>query len=186
MTRFEFALYLDHRHFDEIGGCPLEGRIQRGALGESSHIELRRRDFRNWAATAKKGAGKAAATDLLEATVEIFFYAVISLEIGGNEFRGFFLIDLQILRQAKRRQAVDNSEVDHFRRTAMLGGLRHRADAEDLLRGARVNVLSRAESLDEHGIFRKMRKDSKLDLRIIGREQSPAGFGHKGGTNLPA
>src|SRR5581483_10804300 len=105
MTRFEFALYLDHRHFDEIGGCPLEGRIQRGALGESSHIELRRRDFRNWAATAKKGAGKAAATDLLEATVEFFFYAVISLKMGVIDFRGFFLLVLMFLPREKRRKA---------------------------------------------------------------------------------
>ena len=37
----------------------------------------------------------------------------------------------------------------------MLGVLRQRADAENFLRGARVDVLPGAERFDQHGVFEK-------------------------------
>ena len=92
----------------------------------------------------------------------------------------------RLLRQAERREAVDDAEVDDLGGAAMLGGLRHRADAENFLRGARVDVLAGAKGFDQHGVFGKMREDAQLDLRVVGGEQRPAGFGDEGGANLAA
>jgi hypothetical protein len=64
--------------------------------------------------------------------------------------------------------------------------LRHRADAENFLGGSRVNVLSGAERLDQHGVLREVRQDAQLDLRIIGGKERVAWAGHEGGANLAA
>src|SRR5579864_727678 len=68
----------------------------------------------------------------------------------------------------------------------MFGRLPQGTDAKNLLRRARVNILSGSERFDEHRVFRKMGQDTQFNLRIIGGEQSPTRFGDKGGANLPA
>ena len=64
--------------------------------------------------------------------------------------------------------------------------LRHRAHAENFLRGARVDVLAGAKGFDEHGVLGEMRQDAQLDLRVVGGEQRPAGLGDERGANLAA
>ena len=100
--------------------------------------------------------------------------------------RGFLLVDAELLREAERRQAVDDAEVDGLGGAAMLGVLRHGPDAENFLGGARVNVLAGAKCFDQHGVLGEMREDAQLDLRIVGGEQRPAGIGDERGANLAA
>ena len=96
------------------------------------------------------------------------------------------LLDAELLGQAKRREAVDDAEVDDLGDAAVLGRLRHGSDAEDFLRGARVDVLAGAKGFDEDRILGEMREDAQLDLRVIGGEQRPARIGDEGGANFAA
>src|SRR5258708_4188289 len=68
----------------------------------------------------------------------------------------------------------------------MLRILRHWPYAENFLRGPRVDVFAVAESLDKYGVFREMRHDAQLDLRIIRREQNLSFLGNERGANLPS
>src|ERR1700674_1696647 len=86
-------------------------------------------------------------------TLEILLHTAIASEIGGDELRGFLLVDAKLRREAERRLPVDDAEIDRFSRAAMLGVLRHWPDAEYLRGGARVDVLSGAEGLDQHGVL---------------------------------
>jgi len=59
-------------------------------------------------------------------------------------------------------------------------------NAENFLRGARVDVLASAEGFGEHRVGGAMRQNAQLDLRIIGGEQRPAGLGGERRANLAA
>ena len=60
-----------------------------------------------------------------ERALEIFFHAAIAREIGGDEMRGFFLLDAELRCQPKRRKPVNDSEIDGLSGAAVLGVLRH-------------------------------------------------------------
>ena len=182
----EFAGDFDHSEFDQIGGGALQGRVERGALGKIAHVDLLRCDFGDGADAAEERAGHAGFARLVQGFFQVFFYAAIASEIGVDEFRGFFRVDTELRGQAERRLAVDNSKINGLGGAAVRGVLRHGADAENFLRGARVDVLPGLERFDQHRVLGKMRQDAQLDLRIIGREQRIAGASGKRGANLAA
>src|SRR5690348_3201968 len=186
MTLVQFMLDLDHRQLDKVSGRALQGRIQGGPLGKATQVELWRGNLRNRPAPAKQGSGEPGTPHFVERSVQVFLYASIAFEVRGNKLGCFLLVNLEGLRESEGRKAVDNAELDDFCGPAMLGCLRHGADAKNLLRRPRVDVLTRAESLHEHGVFREMRENPKLDLGVIGREQHPAGFSDERGPNLAA
>jgi len=47
-----------------------------------------------------------------------------------------------------------------------------------------MDIFTVAESLDEHGVFRKMRHDAQLDLRVVRGQQHFPFLGNEGGANL--
>ena len=89
-------------------------------------------------------------------------------------FAASFCVDAELLGEAEGRKAVNHAEIDDFGDAAMLARLRERRDAENFLRGARVDVFAAAESFDQDGILGKMREDAQLDLRIIRGKQQAA------------
>src|SRR5277367_3375603 len=66
----------------------------------------------------------------------------------------------------------------------MFAGLRERRNIEDFLRGARVNVFTAAESLHQYWIFREVREDAQLDLRVIRGEKQGTGRGNESRANF--
>src|SRR5579872_5345823 len=184
--RDQAAVDFDHGEFDEIGGGSLERRVHRGAFGEIAQVGLRRIDFGNRADAAEHGARDAGLARFGDLAFEIFFDAAVAVEVSGDEFRGFFLVDLQILREAKGGEAVDDAEINYFGGAAMLGSLGKGRDVENFLCGARVNVLGAAKGFDENRVLGKMREDAQLDLGIIGGKQNVARLGDEGGANFAA
>ena len=116
----------------------------------------------------------------------IVFHAAITLEIFGDEMRGLFLVNAELLSEAESREAVNHAEIDDLSHAAMLGGLREGRDIENFLRGARVNVLSATEGLNEDRVAGQMREDAQLDLRIIRRKKLVTRGGDERGANLAA
>ena len=68
----------------------------------------------------------------------------------------------------------------------MIRSLRQRADSENFLRRARMDVFAIAKRFHKHGILRKMCHHAQLDLRIICGKQNFSFFRDKRGANLPA
>ena len=189
--RFEFflgqaAVEFDHGELDQVGGGALHRRIHGGAFGEIAHVGLRRIDFRDLADAPEHSFGDAGLARFGDLTVEKFFHAAIALEIFGDEFGGFFLVNVELLREAERRKAVNHAEIDDFRDAAMLARLREWRHVKNFLRGARVDVLSAPESFCQHRILGKMRENSQFDLRVIGGKQYTARRRDECGANFAA
>src|SRR5713101_3812099 len=176
----------DHRQLDQIGGGALQRRIERGTLGKVAELHLRRIDFRNRADSSEQSPRHAGLARLGKNIVQVLLHAAIAREIGVDEFRGFLLLDAQLLREPEWGKAVNDAEVDGLGGAAVLRILRHWPHAENFLRRPRVDVFTVAESLDQHGVFRKMRHNAQLDLRIVRREQYLSFLGDEGGANLPS
>ena len=106
----------------------------------------------------------------------------IFLDVGG----GFLAGDAELVGQPKRRDAVDDAEIDRFRPAAHLA--RHVLDrhAEHFRRRHGVNVEPVAEGLLQHGNVGDLGQQPQLDLRIIRRHQLVAGRGDKGAADLAA
>ena len=49
-----------------------------------------------------------------------------------------------------------------------------------------MNVVTATKCLDQQGVFGIMRQQTKLDLRVIRREQQTTGLSGEGSANLPA
>ena len=106
----------------------------------------------------------------------------VFLDVGG----GFLAGDAELVGQPKRRDAVDDAEIDRFRPAAHLA--RHVLDrhAEHFRCRHGVNVEPVAERLLEHGNVGDLRKQPQFDLRIIRRHQLVAGRGDEGAADLAA
>ena len=89
-------------------------------------------------------------------------------------------------REPERRLPVDDSEVDRLGVAAMLRRHHQRRHAENLGRGARVDILAVAERVHQHRIARHVRQQPQLDLRIIGDDQLPARPRHERRANFAA
>src|SRR5258708_1717703 len=109
-------------------------------------------DSRSRRDSSEKSLPHAALARLGKNIVQVLLHAAIAREIGADEFRGFFLIDSQLLREPEGRKAINDAEVDGLGGAAVLRSLRQRPHAEDFLRRPRVDVFTVAESLDEHGV----------------------------------
>ncbi len=98
----EAAIELDHGEFDEVGGGALHGRVHGGAFGEVAHVRLGRIDFRDGADAAEHGFDVAGFAGVCDLGVEEFFHAAVAFKIDGDEVRGFFLFDAELLRETRK------------------------------------------------------------------------------------
>ena len=134
--RGQAAIKFDHGELNEIGGGALHGRVHGCALGEIAHIGLGRIDFGDLANAAEESACDAGLTRFGDLTIEELFDAAVALEISGNELRGLFLVNAELLGQAEGRKTVNHAEIDDFCDAAMLTRLSEWRDVENFLRGA--------------------------------------------------
>src|SRR5258708_12668897 len=109
-------------------------------------------EFRNGADSAEQSLRHAALARIGKNIVQVLLHTAIAREIGVDKFRGFLLLDAQLLREAEWRKAVYDAEIDGLGGAAVLPILRHRPHAENFLRPPRVDVFPVAECLDEHRV----------------------------------
>ena len=121
--------------------------IERGSLRKVAQLHLRRSNLGNRANSSEQRLCYACLARFGKHVVQIFLHASVPREISIDKLRRFFLLDAQLLRETERREAINDSEVDGLRCSAMVRGLRQWADAEDFLRRARMDVLAVAKRL---------------------------------------
>src|SRR5208337_4052646 len=128
-------------------------RIQRSALRKIPQLHLRSIDFRDWPDSAEKGFRHTGLASFDEHIVQVLLHAAVAREIGVDELRGFLLPDSQLLREAERREPVDDAKVDRFCRAAVLRGLRQWPNAKNFLGCPRMNVLAIAKRFQQHRVL---------------------------------
>src|SRR5215467_3967554 len=175
----------DHRQLDQVRRRTLQRRVQRRSLREIAQLDLRRQDLRYGPDPAEQSARFAAFTGLFQHPVQVGFDALVARKIRRDKTRRLLLRHVDLLRQAERRKPVNNSKIDGFRRAPVLGSLRQRTDAKDLLRRAGVYVFAVPERFHQHRILRKVRHHPQFDLGIIGRKQNLSLLRHKRRADLP-
>ena len=90
-----------------------------------------------------------------------------------------FCGDFQVRREPERAHAVEDAEVDHFGRPALLGRHQKGIHPQDVRRGRPVDVLARLERRHEGRVLGDVGEDAQLDLAVIGDHQPVA----RGATN---
>src|SRR5262249_28898547 len=127
------------------------------------------------AATAAKDRGDVAvAAAAVERVDHELGYAAIGFEVPVDERGGFFVRNAEAFRESKGALAINDAEVDRLGAGTLGGSDFRKRDAEDLAGDERVDVVVAFEGSAHGGVVGVVRKDTELDLRIIGAEQLPA------------
>ena len=113
-------------------------------------------------------------------------HALITREVSGDEFSGFFIADTELLGESIGRLPVHNSKIDRLRAVPLSRCDQAERNTKDFGRGTAMNILSCHESLGQPGVTGEMRDDPEFDLGIIGRNEPPARFGNEGPADLTA
>jgi len=107
-------------------------------------------------------------------------------EVQVDVLLGSAAFDLELLRQAECRHAVDEAEVDCLGRAAQVVSHGLRRHPEHLGGGGAVHVGAGGERLAQALVLRQVRHDAQLDLRVVGGEQRPARLRHECLADAPA
>ncbi len=135
---------------------------------------------------SEQGHDEAVGADVVAGAVHIVLDAREAVEIGFDIAPGFAALDAQLVRQAKRRDAIDDAEIDRLGATADLRGhLVHRY-IEHFRRRHGVDVVAAGKGGLELRNVTDMGQDAQFDLRIVGADQLVARLGDEGGADLAA
>ena len=105
-----------------------------------------------------------------------------ALEIGVDHRLRFVRADLEPSGQAPARDAVEDREVDRLGAPARVA-----VDlAEQLLRGAVVDVLALRKGIAQRIDIGHVRGQPQLDLAVVGGQDDIAGLCHEGMPDLTA
>ena len=122
----------DHRDLDQVGGCPLQRCVDRGPFREAAQIRVTALDIGDRTNAAKKRADALFAPGLFEHAVDVGAHSLVARKICLDVKPGLILLDPQLLRQAKRRDSVDDAEVHGLGAIARLFVHLLGTNAEDL------------------------------------------------------
>ncbi len=161
-------------------------RVDRGAFSALPARAVRRIDFRQPQAPAEHGFDIAKLLGLQARIVhetlhtgkaqEIFFDIVLR----GRTF------DAEIASEAECTHSIDQAEVDYLCVAALFAGHVGRHNAEYLGGGRTMNVFAIGKGTQHVGVFRQMRHDAQLDLRVISRHDDATGRRDERFANTPA
>ena len=190
--RPEAPVHAEHRQFDEVGGRALHDRVDRGPLGEREGKDARGTppagtvtDARDRPPSSEHRRHAAIAAAPIEHVVHEGLGAGERPEVGGDERGSLALRDTERLGQSKTALTVEDAEVHRLGRSPHRGGDRGRVDPKHRRRGARVDVFAGREGPPHRLVAGEMGQDAKLDLRIVCRDEPPAGLaGQEGGADL--
>ena len=147
---------------------------------------VRRADLRHRPAAAEQRRDVAVARRLLDRPRDEVLHVREAREVGVDVGLRLLARDLEVLREAERRDAVDDPEVDHLRDRPLARRQLRRVHAEHLGRGRRVDVLAALERLAQLRLAGDVREDPQLDLRVVGRQQLRALLGDERRADLAA
>ena len=125
----------------------------------------------NGTRAAKQGLHALLAARLFQHAVNVAADAGIFFKVCVDKLFRLALLDAQLLRQPEGREPVDNAKVHRLGAAAVFGVNQHGRHAKDLRSRERMNVIAAAESLRQQRVFREMRQQAQLDLRIVSGEQ---------------
>ncbi len=163
---------LDHRFLDQVGRRALNRRVHRDPLGGGSRRAIPGSDLGNVALSSEESPDFSGPPRLADDLLDELADLGVAIEVGVDEDLGFPRRDAELLSQSESGLTVNDAEVDDFRPPSLLRLAQARL-TEHLPRGPVVDVLARAERLDQRGVAAEMREDAKLDLRVVRREELP-------------
>ena len=177
--------HLYHGAANNIGGCALNRRVNRGALGKGFARRNFGVDFRHMHFAAKQRRDIALRFGLGFDMFHIIFNAGEFFKIGFDVIARFPARYAQLIGQPESRNAVNNAEINrfgaaaHFRRHL---GHRH---IKHFRRGHGVNIIAVQERIFQRGNIGHMRQDAQFNLAVIGTDQLMPVRRHKRRANTP-
>ena len=182
----DFSVDAEHGDFDEVGGGALQGCVDGGALGESALVGVAGLDVGDGADAAEGCPDGLVAADNFKGALDEGADAGVALVVALNVFLGGALVDVELSREAERRDAVDDAEVHSFRPGTNFFGHRRRVDFEDLGGGEGVDVFAGAVGVEQEGVLREVGHEAEFDLRVVGGHQQVALGGDEAGADFTA
>src|SRR5689334_17916740 len=174
----------NHRNLDEVRRRALDWGVRGGAFTKCADVEVPVAQLGDIASPVENGLDVSVFPREFDHRIQVFANAMIALEIAFDEFLRLGVGNLELARQGVRALAVDRCEVDRLGARAHLFGDLLDGNVEDQRRGLTVYVAAGAERLDERGIVGEVRKESQLDLRIIGGDERPAAPRNEAAANV--
>ena len=169
------AVDVEHRALDQVGGRPLDHGVD---AVRSARLRVRPVVFlipligrRRPRIVSTRPAGQRG----LERPGDEGVDAGVFLEVGLDERGGLGLGDPEPGGQAERAQAVDHAEVDRLGHPPLRRVDGRLGDVEDPGGDGGVDVVVLGEGPDQRRVARVVGQDAELDLRVVGRQERPAG-----------
>src|SRR5690606_3776531 len=175
-----------HGTFDDIGGRALHGGIDRASLRVLAALRVALVDLRQIKPSPEYGRDVALGPRPLARLVHVALHAGIALEVEIDITLRLAALDAELTRQAERRHAVDQAEVDRLRGAALIGGGLVQRHAEDLGRGRAMDTLARGDRRAQALVPGQVRHEPELDLRVIRGDEPVAGCGDERLPDLAA
>ena len=182
--RRERGVDLDHCALHDVGGRALNRQVDRDALRGESNLAVAAVQLGHQPPPPVHRLHDAGRARLLERPVDEGADAREPGEVGVDELLRRLLRHADVLRERERALAVEQRVVDHLGDAAKIVRVAAAVGAEDLQRRPLVEVGPLAERVDEHRIFRKVREDPELDLRIVRRDQHVPRIGDERAADL--
>jgi hypothetical protein len=113
---------LDHGALDDIGGGALHGGVDGAALGVLAQSLVARLDLGQIQPPSEYGFHEARFARLARGLVHVALHAGIALEIKIDVFLRLAAPYAQLTREAERRHAVDQAEIDRLGGAPLIGG----------------------------------------------------------------
>ena len=110
----------------------------------------------------------------------------VAREVRLDERLGLPSLDAEVLGEREGALPVEKGVVDHLRDAPLVVRAHRRERAEDLARGAVVDVLALHERVDERRVLREVGEDAQLDLAVVGGEEEAPRLGHERLADAPA
>src|SRR6266536_2249162 len=161
----------NHSLFDDVGGAPLNWRVESHAFPQRPQPKVARAELRQVAASTKHRRRETVDLRFFHLSREKRLHFWELSIVSFDKIRRLIYLDAKPLRNSKSGHPVSDpvrellDMVPHLRRDIGEG------DTINLGGDGRMEVVSLGESLEKSLILRKMRQYSELDLRVIRREQ---------------
>src|SRR5688500_9242103 len=159
----------------DVGGGALDRRVDRDALAGLRVDRAPAEQLGDESLATEQRAHPAVLLRRLDRPIAPGAHAGVELEVARDEGVGLLLGDAEDLRERDRALAVDRGEVDGLGDAALLGGDVALGDAEELARGAAVDVDVLLKRIHQQRIAGEVSQDAELDLVPIGGDQHVSG-----------
>ncbi len=175
-----------HGGLDEVGGAPLDDRVEGEALAQLPQVAVARAHLGDQAAAPEDGGHEAVLLGARDALAHEALQARVALLVRPDEGPRLALRDAEGARETERALAVDDAEVDRLRHAPLVGRHLCQGHAEDLRRHVRVDVEPVVERARQLLVLAEVREHAQLDLRVVGADEERARRGDERPADLAA